>query len=362
MRAVVGLENLLCTPRVHDRFFEKYRPDAVVLTSPGTFDYDHYVIREAKRHDIRVVSYVLSWDNTTVRGLGVNLNDQIIVWSDVMKDELVRLHRIPAEIISVDGVPHYDYYVNSKAHMMSKNELSKEFGFDPKRRLLFLATKSPNCFLYNSDIAKVICDAIRDGRLPKDIHLLVRLHPIYFRKRNGQYAFKKDISEWEKLLRQYGNDYLSVDYPSMLEGKLSFFMRESEIAKLASILKNSEVVINMFSTLNLEASIFDKPTVNVAFQFSHKRPPSTKIARFDIGYDEVQTHNQRVVRSNGTTVAHSAEQLIGYINRYLQSPHLHASGRKQIVANECGSNLGYAGRTVGETILRVAAGGTGGRG
>jgi len=355
MKTVVNLENRLDAPQVHDAFFEKYRPDVVVLTSMGVFDYDHYVIREAKRHGVRVISYVLSWDNTSVRGLGVNLSDQIIVWSDVMKDELVELHRIPAEMIAVAGVPHYDFYVNGQAHIMGKDELAKEFGFDPTRRLLFLGTKSPNAFLYNADIARVICEAIRDGRLPEDCHLIVRLHPIYFRRRNGQYVFEEDLIEWEELLALYGADCLSVDYPSIEDGRLNLFMPDSEIPKLASILKNSDVVVNMFSTLNVEASIFDKPTVNVAFQFDHKRPPGTKIARFNIYYDEIQTHNQRVIRSNGTTVAHSVEQLIEQINQYLQNPHLHAAGRKQIVANECGGNLGRAGRAVGQTILRVAA-------
>ena len=53
MKSVLGLENLLDAPRVHDALFEKYRPHAVVLTSLGTFDNDHYVMREAKRQGQR---------------------------------------------------------------------------------------------------------------------------------------------------------------------------------------------------------------------------------------------------------------------------------------------------------------------
>jgi len=355
MRNVVNLENRLYAPHPHGAFFEEYRPDVVVLTSLGTFDNDRYVIREAKRYDTRVISYVLSWDNTSVCGLGVNLSDRVIVWSNVMREELVNLHRIPAEIIDVGGVPHYDFYVSSKARIMSKDELAKKFGFDPQKQLLFLGTKSPNAFLYNADIARVICEAIREGRLPNGCHLIARLHPIYFRQTDSKYVFENGMREWEELLDQYGGDCLSIDYPTMIDGRLNFFMPDSEITKLASILKNSDVVVNMFSTLNIEASIFDTPIVNVAFQFDSKRPLGAKIARFNIHYDEVQTHNQRIVRSNGTTVAHSVGQLIKQINQYLQNPHLHAAGRKQIVANECGSNLGYAGRAVGKTVLRVAA-------
>jgi hypothetical protein len=351
MKTVVALENRGDTPRVLESFFDKHRPNAVVLTSMGVFDYDHYVIREAKRWGTRVISCVLGLDNPTVRGLGVNLSDQYIVWSDVMKEELVKLHRVPAEAITVDGVPHYDHYVNGKSKIGSKEWLTQEFGFDPDKRLLLLGTKSPSEYQYNPDVARAICDAIRDGLLPADCHLIARLHPIYFRRIGGRYVFEDQWHEWELLLEEYGNECLSVDRPAMNEGQLNFFMPDSELPKLASLLKHSDVVINMFSTLNVEASIFDSPTVNVAFNFEHKPPPGAAIARFDIHIDEVQTHNHRIIESNGTSVAHSVDELIAQINRYLDNPRLHVAGRARMVTTECGVKLGRAGRAMGQTIL-----------
>ena len=357
MRAVVALENRLDAPDVHGAFFGEYRPDAVVVTSMGTFDEDRYVIREAKRHGARVVSYVLSWDNTTVRGLGVNLADRIIVWSEVMKEELVKLHRISPRRVAVDGVPHYDYYVTGKADADDRAELTRRFDVDPSKRLLLLGTKSPNTFLYNADVAEAICAAIREGRLPGDCHLIVRLHPIYFRDGGSGEATSGPMDEWEALRERYGDECLSVDYPAIIDGRLRMFMPDDEIVKLAGLLKHSEVVVNMFSTLNLEASIFDRPIVNVAFDFDHKRPPGTKVARFNIHYDEVQTHNQRVVHSGGASVAHSVDELIEQINRYLEAPTLHAEGRRRIVDRECGANLGHAGEAVGRTILNAIVAG-----
>jgi hypothetical protein len=347
MRSAVGLENRLDTPNAMGVFFRRYRPRAIVVSSPGFFGNDCYLIREANRAGVRAISYVQSWDNTTVRGLGVNLADQHIVWSEVMKDELVTLHKIPKETVAVDGVPHYDFYVNRLAGNNDKEWLAAEFGFDPQKRLLLLGTKSPNTFLYNADVAEAICEAILDGRLPEDCHLIARLHPIYFRS-NAPIEW---INEWKGLEQRYSGRCFSLDRPVMMDGKLDLFMADSEILKLASLLKYSDVVVNMFSTLNLEASIFDTPTVNVAFDFDHKRPPGQKIARFNIRYDEQQTHNQRVINSNGTTVAHSVGELFDLVNEYLDNQHLHAEGRRRIVANECGVNLGAAGKAVARTIL-----------
>ena len=43
-------------------------------------------------------------------------------------------------------------------------------------------------------------------------------------------------------------------------------MSDKEIVKLGSILRHSKIVVNMFSTLNIESSIFNVPTINVNFQ------------------------------------------------------------------------------------------------
>ena len=351
MKWVVALENRWDSPRVHDKFFETYRPDALVLTSLGTFDYDHYVIREAHRHGVRVVSFVLSWDNPTINGLGVNLCDSIIVWSEVMKQELVELHRLPPETVAVNGVPHYDFYVNGKVEVKTRDWLGKEFGFDPSKRIIMFAPRSPNTCLDNVDVARILCEANRDGRLAGDCHIVARLHPIYYRRHNGRYLFADELIEWDQLLEIYGTSCLSIDRPAMIDGDLNLLMPDSEIPKLAALLKHSSVVVNQFSTLNLEASIFDTPTVNAAFNVGRKRPIGAKVARYNIHYDEVQTHNQRVVNSGGTSVAHSADELIEQINRYLEDASLDAEGRQRMVANECGANLGRAGRAVGQTIL-----------
>jgi len=353
MKVVVGLENTLDCPRVHDSFFRKYRPDVLVVTSLGTFDEDRYLMREAKRNDCRVISYVLSWDNTTVRGLGIGLSDKVIVWSNVMKDELIRLHKISAEKITVCGVPHYDYYINEAVKIPTKEKLLKLFNLIPGQRLLLLATKSPNTFLYNPDIALEICHAIKDGRLPRDCHLIARLHPIYFRRSGAANKAPPFLDEWESVERQYGQDCLTIDYPSMIPGGLKMFMQDSEIPKLASLLKHSEVVINMFSTLNIEASIFDTPAINVAFDFEHKSPPGDKIARFNIHYDEVQTHNQRIVKSGGVSMARSTEDMIQQISNYLDNPNSEADGRRRIVESECGVNLGKAGKALAGEILQT---------
>ncbi len=353
-KAIVGLENRLFCPRAHDAFFRQYRPDIAVLTSMGTFDYDALLMREARRHHCGIVSYILSWDNTTVRGLGVNLNDSIIAWSQPMVEELTRLHRIPTDMITIGGVPHYDHYRKSSDRLQDRETLSGRIGFDPRKRIIFLCATSPNIYLCNTDVAELICRAIDDGRISDGCQLMVRLHPISFRKKRGAYVFQQELDEWRRLFDTYGGRCLSIDYPAMLSGRMNLLMPDDEIPKLASMLNCSDVVVNFFSTMNIEACIFDKPCINVGFQFNHRKPTGNKISRFNITYDESLHHVQRVLNTGGAVVAHSPAELIDQINRYLETPSLHAEGRRRMIANECGAHLGKSGPFVARAILAAA--------
>ena len=85
----------------------------LVVTSLGTFNYDQLFMRQARKHKIKVISVILSWDNTTTRGYPSATSDLIITWTDIMKKELIHLNDIDETKIKVGGVAHYDQYFNN---------------------------------------------------------------------------------------------------------------------------------------------------------------------------------------------------------------------------------------------------------
>ena len=147
---------------------------------------------------------------------------------------------------------------------------------------------------------------------------------------------------------------IAIDRPEIIGSDLRYFMPEEEIIKLGSILKHSKVVINMFSTLNIESSIFDTPTINVCFQDTNQNPSSYKVARFDIDADERQTHNQRVLQNDATVVAYDSHQLQKYICDSVNNSALKQPGRYKLAQTECGENLGTAGLNIGRKIVEIA--------
>jgi len=345
---ILWAEHTFFSPPLHRDIFDAYTPDLLLVSSLGTFDYDQLLMREARSRNIPAVSVVLSWDNTTTRGMAGAIPDHVIAWTDAMKEELVNQNDIPHKKIFVGGVAHFDHYYKEET-FLPKHELFEKLGLDLEKKLLFFVTKSPNGYAWNADIAEIILRALHDGTIDLPCQLLVRLHPIYYRRTNGSFTFQSFLDQFYALDEQYAD--LALNEPSIQSENLNYSMPEGEIRLLASILKYSDVMINMFSTLNLEASIFDIPIVNVCFEGTSYTGP--KKARYDISLDERQTHNQRVVKTGGVMMARNEIQLIDCIRESLDDPDTGKEGRELIRKQETGPYHGNAGDTIARHILKL---------
>ena len=343
---ILYIENILFTPNIHNDLFKKYQPDLLVVTSLGTFDYDQFFMRQARKHSVKVISVILSWDNTTTRGYPAAYSDLVITWTDIMRKELIQLNDIDEENIQLGGVALYDYYYKNN-NFYSRDELYNILKIDKKLNLIFFATKSPNCYVSNDYITKLILEAINKKQLIKEYHLLVRLHPIFYRRINDELVFSCFLKDFEALARN--NNRLTINQPQIKSNALNYSMPNSEIKLLASILKHSSLMVNIFSSLTIEASIFDIPIINIAFE--GEIPNSIKKGRLNINQDLNESHNVRIVNSNGVAMVYQKQQLIPSINKELSDPLRRHKGRQKILSDETGPNHGSAGRKIAEIIL-----------
>ena len=97
-----------------DHLLNRLSPDLVLTTSLGTFSFDEFILRAAKKKNIRNCSIILSWDNTTTRGYASFHADKVISWTDIMKNELIEFHDVDEKKIYIGGVAHFDDYYNLK--------------------------------------------------------------------------------------------------------------------------------------------------------------------------------------------------------------------------------------------------------
>jgi hypothetical protein len=123
-------------------------------------------------------------------------------------------------------------------------------------------------------------------------------------------------------------------------------------------MRAADVLVNMFSTMNIEGALLDKPLVNVCYELT-KAPPAwaRHRERYDIRSDAAEHHNMRIIDSGGTRIAYSPQELIEHVAAYLADPSLDAEGRRRIAEREGGPFQGTAGRAIADYIIHSARAG-----
>lgn len=313
---------------------KKYKPDLVVVPDI-VFPIDRIFIRAAKKMNFYIMGLVRSWDNLTSKGVVQILPNKLVALNSIMKQEAIKYAGMKEKDIVVLGTPQYDHYFKSKNP--SREEFLKSLGIPLDRRLILCA---PFFNDYTKSAVKIIntlTDAIRDGRLPGDAHLLVRFRPNSAEIPEGRLNF---------------SDHMTITHPCQLYfDNMGGLVRrdheftESDVELLFNSLYFSDVTINTISTLSIDAAALDKPVINIRFDAEPKCPKKHSVEQM-VGHD----HYEAIERSGGVALAWNLDELISHLNAYLKNPHLHAEGRERMRREQIEFMDGQSGRRVAEFI------------
>jgi len=346
-RLLVALEERCFVGRAHQELFARHRPGLVITTSLGYFDYDQYLMREAKRQGARRCAVILSWDNTSGKGLPGATAEHIVAWTEIMKDELVRYYDVDPAKVFVGGVAHFDIYRHPE-RWLSRADLCARFGLDPERKIIFFGTRTPNKFPWTPDYIRLLAEAIAGGRLALPCSLLVRLHPNHFQGDGRGLKFQKVLDQYQAIQDQY--PFVAFNRPRILSTKLASDMPACEIVDLASMLAHSAVLVNYYSTLMLEASAVDLPIVNFIMHAHNVHLGAEDRSVYTL------EHIVRICRRGAERTAEGPEELIAAINEALLHPEMRREGRALVAAEELGPNQGAAGRAIAGHLISLARG------
>jgi hypothetical protein len=350
-RAVPWMEGRWSQDGSFTELLRSLAPGLVVVTSTGVFGHDTAILRAARKLGLPTGTVILSWDNTSSTGYPAGFSDYLIAWTETMKREAVQLLDYRREQVFVKGVAHFDVYHRPDPGYDRANVLSN-LGLNPEKRTLVLATKSPNAYACNPHIAEALAEAAQDGRLP-DCQVIIRVHPIHYRRdAQGHLLYGETLEAYERLVRRYG--HVRISAPRVEGTSRGHVMTGDEMTEVARLLRASDVLINMYSTMNIEGALLDKPIVNVCFEWPEaSRPDGANPARFDINSDAAEYHNMRIADSGGTRIAYSPRELIEHVQAYLAMPELDQEGRRAIARVEGGPFPGYAGRMIADTLVHL---------
>ncbi len=327
-----------------EQVFRDARPSLLVTSSPGLIFSEVPLLRTAAKQRVRSMTIDPSWDNFTNKLMPVRRVNRLVVWNELMKQQAVTLHGYSADQVRVAGVPHWDRYFQDTAGT-SRAEFFAGIGADPSRKLVTLTTTPQELYSHHDHVLDVMRRAIGTGAW-SNAQILVRLHP---RDDLGQYARFDGAAHvlLEKPFRQTvrAGDGLAVDVTAASQ------------QHLADTLRHSDVIVNVASTIAIEAAVFDTPVVNIAFDGSAE----CEFARSARRYYQF-THYANITRHNAVRVAWTPDDLVRHVAGYLANPSLDAAARRQVVAEQCQFTDGRSAERVAQAVVdELAAVTTGGR-
>jgi CDP-glycerol glycerophosphotransferase (TagB/SpsB family) len=140
-----------------------------------------------------------------------------------------------------------------------------------------------------------------------------------------------------------------LDIPDRYLATLGWTMAADDLERMAALVRAADVMVNFATTVTLEAAIVDTPTLLVAF--SPIDPE--EMQRYVVGL-HFKMHYKDLVDRDLVPVAWNRDQLVGWINRYLDDPALYREQRAAIVREWVQFTDGRSGQRLGDAILRRA--------
>lgn len=326
------LEERLVRTDAYEDLFRRY-PPALVVSGDPLRPGDTNLVAAARKRGVPSLGSVRSWDNL-LKHLRTR-PDRLTVWNERNRREACDVERYTPERVEVVGAPQLDAYFNAREEWLRPRE---EFffaeGLDPRKKLLLLATSS---FTYESDqtyLVDMVLDAIRSGEIREPLQVVLRLHPD---DRVGRYLKYRHAPE------------VTLDLPDRYLATLGWTQTVADIHRMGNLLSHADLMVNFATTVTLECAIFDTPTLLVAFSTIDPE----EMERYVVGL-HFQMHYKPIVDRDLAPVAWNRDDLVGWINHYLDDPTLYQAQRAEIVRDWVQFTDGRSAERLGDAILQAA--------
>ena len=256
----------------------------------------------AEKLKIKTGTFIFSWDNLASKSRMVGNFDYYLVWSDLMKKELLHFYTsVQDNQIKVVGTPQFEPYVMDK-YGYDKSHLINKFKINSNLPIVLFTcndASSANDPIY----LELLAEFIKNGKLIKEVAVIVRTspveEPIRFKNLAEKYPFLVwNFPDW-KISREGHQEAWTQRVPSI-----------EDLNDLKSLLNHCDFNINVLSTITLDAFLFDKPVINPVFGNNQNK-------LFDDQKFLNYAHLEKLVESNSTIIVKNETEFLEAINKLL---------------------------------------------
>ena len=295
------------------------------------------LIYAAEKLKIKTAAFIFSWDNLASKGRMAGNFDNYLVWSDLMKTELLQFYQTSKENqIEVVGTPQFEPFSQNKFGY-SKELLIDKFKLASQKPIVLFTcndSSSKNDPIY----LDLLANFIESKQLVKEVNLIVRTSPAEEPERFKTIAEKYKFIVWNypdwTIKRENHQESWSQRVPS-----------RDDLNDLKSLLNHSDLTINVLSTITLDSFIFDKPVINPVF--GNKENGMYNDQRF-LNYK----HLSKLVDSDASYIVKNENEFLIAINKILSNEDNKASQRKEFLTLQIGKPLQETSKRIAETLLK----------
>ncbi len=321
--------------------FEKYQPD--LLFAPNMFSAeDIRLLLTAKRRGVRTVTTAKSWDVLTTKAFTRVIADKMLVYNEINRNEAITIGDYKPSQVVVTGFPQFDVYTNQEV-FTSRKDFCEKMGLDPAKRIILYGIpgdwKSPDTHAILAELNK----RIESGAFVKPLQILARLHPKYRDTSEGMEA-RNIIFDRPGT---YFADSTEFSIDAGARGPTNkWTFRNDDIIHLANSLYHADLIINVDSTLTLDAAALNKPSILIGYDGDRKLSYHRSIA-----FIYERNHYKHVLATGGAIVAYSHDELVIEINKVLIDSTYNRDGLERLRKELLFATDGHAGERMGQAVL-----------
>ena len=273
----------------------------------------------ARRAGLPVVGHIASWDHTVGKGIVPPGLNRYIVQNEVMRDDLVRYHRVDETRIVVTGWPQTDVF-DRRRPRSEFDDVVRDLGLEPSRPIVLVMGNSPTNAPYERQFVDRLVAWWEESGAAARFSLLFRPHPRdrQWRERFHAALFRKGTA---------------VQEPSF-----------TDLETLAVLLQHGDVVISNAGTILLDALVNDRASICVLYD--EGAPPGESWALKNVSGE----HYKSLIESEAFYRADSFDDVVAALERALANPAELAVERARVAHEVVGDVDGHAAERVADAI------------
>jgi hypothetical protein len=327
--------------KITKSYFEllyKDRPTHVFFTHqrPSYLAPFLYAVTKLK---IPVSTFIFSWDNLSSKGRMLGVFDYFLVWSELMKEELLYFYpSVNKQNVKIVGTPQFEPYVMKKFDS-DIVDFYRKFNLESDKKIICYSCADVSIGKNDPIVIMAIANAIRNKSINFPTQLIVRTSPA------------EDDSRFEAIRKEFPEIKWNVPKwiltrESHAESWSQRIPTDEDITELRSLLEFSDININMCSTMSLDFMLFNKPVINAVF--GNLESGLYNDQRF-LNYN----HFKKVVDSQAVTISKNSEELITQINDSLLNPKSRKIERKGMIDLQISKPLLGTSKRIASTLYHL---------